>query len=227
MSVDPNACADAYRALRERVTVLVRDADPDALDAVAPATPDWRVRDVLAHMTGVNADILTGTLDGVASDAWTATQVDARRAWSVDQILDEWAERGAAVEGIAPNLGPAVGQWLYDATTHEHDIRNALGAPGARDTDAVTLSFIWATDMLDRTLAGAATDGLTLHTDGEAKDIGAAPRTGVHTSKFEVVRAMTGRRSRAQIEAYAWDGAPRPEAMVLGIFTVRPDDFVE
>lgn len=227
MPVDPTACADAYRALRERVTVLVRDADPDALDAVAPATPEWRVRDVLAHMTGVNTDILTGTLDGVASDAWTAAQVDTRRAWSVDRILDEWTENGAAVEGIAPDLGPAVGQWLYDATTHEHDIRNALGAPGARDVDSVALSFAWATDMLDRTLAGAPSDGVTLHTEGEPKDVGGAPRTVVRTSRFEVVRAMTGRRSRAQIEAYEWDGTARPEALVLGIFTLRADDFVE
>ena len=70
--VDATACADAYRALRERVSELVRAADPTALDAVAPATPEWRVRDVFAHMVGVNSDIVSGTLAGVGTDPWTA-----------------------------------------------------------------------------------------------------------------------------------------------------------
>ena len=34
--------ADAYRALRERVTELVQNADAGALAAVSPATPAWR-----------------------------------------------------------------------------------------------------------------------------------------------------------------------------------------
>ena len=218
--VDPVACADAYRALRERVSVIVRQADPAALDALAPATPEWRVRDVLAHMVGVNTDILTGTLDGVASDAWTAAQVATRHDWPIEQMLEEWAESAGAVEANAPLLGPAVGQWLYDACTHEHDVRQALGAPGARDSGAVAIGFEWGTDRL------AA--GLTLHTEAGVKDVGAGePRTGVHASRFEIVRAMTGRRSAAQIEAYGWDGPARPEHLVLGIFTLRADDFVE
>lgn len=222
--VDPAACADAYRALRERVTTLVRDTDPAALDAVAPATPEWRVRDVLAHVTGVNSDILAGRLDGIATDAWTAAQVDARRDWPIDDILLQWLEDGDAVADLAPHLGPAVGQWLYDACTHEHDIRHALGTPGARDSDAVALSFWWATDMLG---TGTA-PGLVLHADGEVKPVGSGePRTAVRTSRFEVVRALTGRRSRAQVEAYEWDGEPRPEALVFGIFSLRADDLVE
>ena len=38
-----------------------------AARAIAPATPEWRVHDVLAHLVGVPADILAGRLDGVAS----------------------------------------------------------------------------------------------------------------------------------------------------------------
>jgi hypothetical protein len=218
--VDPVACADAYRALRERVSVLVRRADPAALDAVAPATPEWRVRDVLAHMAGVNTDILSGTLDGVASHAWTSAQVATRRDWSIEQMLAEWSESAAAVEANAPLLGPAVGQWLLDACTHEHDVRQALGAPGARDSGAVEIGFEWGADRL--------TADLCLHTEAGTKDVGSGEhRTGVHTSRFELLRAMTGRRSAAQITAYEWDGPARPEALVLGIFTLRADDFVE
>jgi len=226
--VDPVACADAYRALRERVCVIVRQADPAALDALAPATPEWRVRDVLAHMVGVNTDILTGTLDGVASDAWTAAQVATRHDWPIEQMLEEWVQSASAVEANAPILGPAVGQWVYDACTHEHDVRQALGAPGARGSDAVVIGFEWATDRLGDLLDGPGAPGFVLHTEAGTKNIGTTePRTGVHTSRFEIVRAMTGRRSAAQIEAYGWDGPARPEHLVLGIFTLRADDFVE
>ena len=87
--VDATACADAYRALRERVSELVRAADPTALDAVAPATPEWRVRDVFAHMVGVNSDIVSGTLAGVGTDPWTAVQVDTRRDVPIEVMLEE------------------------------------------------------------------------------------------------------------------------------------------
>lgn len=226
--VDPEECAAAYRALRERVAALVRAADPAALDHLAPATPEWRVRDVLAHVVGVNTDILTGTLDGVATDEWTAAQVAARNDRSIDDLLGEWEESGSAVETNATLLGPAVGQWVYDACTHEHDIRHALGTPGARDSDAVAIAFAWGTDRLGEVLDHRMQAGLTLHADGATKDVGAhTPRTGVRTSRFEVVRAMSGRRSRAQVEAYGWDGPPRPEHLVLGIFTLRAADLVE
>ena len=50
--------ATAYREVRERTSALVRDtAPPEAMEQVAPATPEWRVRDVLAHLVGVTADV--------------------------------------------------------------------------------------------------------------------------------------------------------------------------
>ncbi len=108
--VDATACADAYRALRERVSGLMRDADPAALDAIAPATPEWRVRDVLAHMVGVNTDIVTGTLDGVGTDPWTAVQVDTRRDVPIDEMLEEWETNraGRGHRGVARSRGRPV-----------------------------------------------------------------------------------------------------------------------
>jgi uncharacterized protein (TIGR03083 family) len=227
--VDGGACADAYRDLRGRVRAVVSDADPAALEAAAPATPEWRVRDVLAHMVGVNADILAGNLAGVGTDEWTAVQVEARRDRSVDAMLDEWDEISPTVEELAPQFGPAVGQWLFDACTHEHDIRQALGASGARDSDAVALSFAWAADRFDDVLRAKDAPGLVFRTDGDVREVGAGePRSTVHATRFELLRAMTGRRSRTQVERYEWDGTPRPDAFAaLGIFTLRTDDFVE
>ena len=119
-----------------------------ALDQIAPATPEWRVHDVLAHLVGVTDDVVNGRLDGIASDPWTAAQVDARRDRSVAELLAEWDERRAAVrDGARRRAARVGGQALFDAATHEHDLRHALGAPGARDCDAVAIAFEFCTDV--------------------------------------------------------------------------------
>jgi len=228
VSTGPSECAAAYRDIRVRVNELVRGADPAALDALAPATPEWRVRDILAHMSGVNTDIVNGNLNGVASDNWTDAQVVTRREWPIDEILTEWETNGSVVEANAAMLGSAAGQWVYDACTHEHDIRHALGVPGARDSDAVAIAFEWGTEMLGRGLDGQGAPGLLLETGRGSKTVGTGePRATVRLEEFELVRAMTGRRSVAQMEAYDWDGAPEAPHLVLAIFTPRAVDFVE
>jgi uncharacterized protein (TIGR03083 family) len=229
VNIESDACAAAYRELRARVSELVRSADPGALDAIAPATPEWRVRDVLAHVSGVNTDIVNGNLNGVASDAWTDAQVATRRDWPVEQILEEWEANGSAVEADAAMLGSAAGQWVYDACTHEHDIRNALGAPGARDSDAVAIAFEWGTDRLGDILDGEAAIGIVLDTEAGSRTVGTVePRATVRVSRFEAIRAMTGRRSVAQMEAYGWADEPLPVCLPLRpMFTPRAADFVE
>ena len=73
--------ADQYHELRTQVLDLVRSQDLADLEIVAPAAPEWRVRDLLAHLSGVCTDIVNGNLDGVTTDAWTAAQVAPRRDW--------------------------------------------------------------------------------------------------------------------------------------------------
>jgi uncharacterized protein (TIGR03083 family) len=228
VTIEPADCAAAYREIRARVTEVVRAADPSALEAIAPATPEWRVRDILAHMSGVNTDIVNGNLGGVASDAWTDAQVTTRREWAVEELLDEWETNGNVVEANAAMLGSAAGQWVYDACTHEHDIRHALGAPGARDSEAVAIGFVWGAKVLGDGLDRQGAPGLVLETDGGGTVVGnGEPRATVRVDRFELIRAMTGRRSVAQMEGYGWDGPPQAAHLVLAIFTPRAADFVE
>jgi hypothetical protein len=219
--------AGAYRDLRGRVTDLVRDHAGD-VDTIAPATPDWRVRDVVSHLAGICDDILTGNLDGVGTDAWTDGQVARRRDWPVDRILSEWDEHGAAVEQIMGTFPEViVGQMLYDASTHEHDIRGALDAPGARDSDAITIAYDWGTDRFGEMLGDRAT--FTFVTESGEKKVGSGDAAStVHTSRFELVRAFTGRRSLAQMGAYHWEGRADPGGLVLSdLFQVRADNLLE
>src|SRR3954454_19707892 len=81
-----------YEETRQRLIGLVRDEasrDLDSASAPVPACAGWRVRDVIAHLSGLATDIAAGNIDGAATDAWTAAQVDARRGMSVDEVLDE------------------------------------------------------------------------------------------------------------------------------------------
>ena len=223
--------AAMYRDLRGRVAGVVRDTDPALLDAMAPAAPDWRVRDLVAHLGGVCADVVNGNLDGVTTDPWTAAQVDTRRAWTIEQVLDEWDEHGGGVEAIIRTV-PDLPEWqtfIADAVTHEHDIRGAVAQLGARDSDALIAVATAAVDGLDARLASGQLGTLTIALDDEAPTtVGAGPlATSLRISRFEFVRSLTGRRSVSQIEAYDWTGEPQPEWLVFGIFTPRATPLVE
>src|SRR5262249_11495311 len=125
-------------------------------------------------------------------------------------------------------LGSAAGQWLYDACTHEHDIRNALGWPGARESEAVAIAFAWGTNVLGDGLDRQGAPGLVIETgDGGAIVGSSEPPATATGDRFEAIRAMTGRRSVAQMEAYGWDGPPHVEHLVLAIFEPRAADLVE
>jgi uncharacterized protein (TIGR03083 family) len=220
--------AQTYGALRSRVSDLVREADDEQLERHAPAAPEWRVRDLVAHLSGITADVNAGNLDGVATDAWTARQVDARRDWSIEQLLEEWDTEAAKVEAVMASLPEvAVGQMTTDAATHEQDIRGGLERPGARDCDAVVIACDWGVQMLAG-VADPADATLRIETEAGTTTVGAGThQVGVRVDRFELFRTLTGRRSLDQILSFGWQGEPAPELLVLPIFTPRPTSLVE
>jgi uncharacterized protein (TIGR03083 family) len=222
--------AGAYREVRARVVALVEHATDAELAAVAPATPEWRARDVLAHLVGVTSDILTGTIDGITTDAWTDAQVAPRRDRPVAELVAEWEDNSRQVEPMIPSFGVTAGQFVFDAVTHEHDIRGALGRPGARDSSAIAIAFAWSGDVIRDMRDGAGVGALRIEADGDTLVCGNAEATAsCRTSRFEVVRAVTGRRSADQIRDWAWDGdgEPRLDLFVMPIFTPRAEALVE
>jgi hypothetical protein len=218
--------AEAYRALRVRVRDVVEATDDDAMRRVVPATPDWRALDVLAHLVGVSDDVVNGRLDGIASDAWTQAQVDTRADRSAAELLAEWDAVGPQFEALlAAAPAEIAGQALFDAATHEHDLRNALGAPGARDSDAVDTGWEWIVDA--RTRAGA--HAMCFVVDGAEQPSGVGDVVArIEASRFELFRAVSGRRTPDEIAAYGWDRDPEP-ALLLGadFFTIRTSSLGE
>ena len=210
--------ADIYRGVRLRITELLSGLPDEQLDRFAPATPEWRVRDVVAHLAGATADIVALNLEGVATDEWTQAQVDARRTTPLVEVLDEWSRCSEIVEPMISSIEPLMQTMLLaDAVTHEHDIRGALGLPGARDTDAIAFTF----QGLSGAIGAQRGDHGALriaHEHGDTVVGSGEPTAQLHTTRFEVVRAGVGRRSLDQIAAWDWEGDAQPETMVLARF---------
>jgi uncharacterized protein (TIGR03083 family) len=174
----------AYIDLRSRVIDLLRELAPSDGARTVPLCPAWTVADLVAHMVGVNEDILEGRMDGVTTEAWTKSQVDRHRGETLAVLADGWQLLAASFDQVLPHIpAPVNSQLVMDAVTHEHDLRNALGRVDARDTAAVNVALGWLLDMVDKKVPGLASDLL-------ASDV----------SRFDLLRSLSGRRSHDQME---------------------------
>jgi hypothetical protein len=176
----------------------------------------------------VAVDVAAGRIEGAGSDPWTAAQVQARQGRDLDALLAEWDAAWPALQEALLAMDPVqAGQVVFDVTTHEHDLRGALGRPGERDSDGVLVGWEWATTVLGQLRDGYGEGGLVLTTeDGERTTCGAAsPTSGVTAERFELWRAMTGRRSADQVAGWEWTGEPAVERLCL--LPARPDPLVE
>jgi len=98
-------------------------------------------------------------------------------------ILDAWEAMGTTIDPILPHFPvPMNSQFVFDACTHEHDIRAAIGKVGARDSQAV------------RVAAGFIRNSLSLLPQPEAQELLRAT-----ISDFDFLRSLSGRRSVEQI----------------------------
>ena len=175
----------AYIELRARVVALLRSLPESAGDRVVPHCPAWTVRELASHLFGVPDDIINGRMEGVASDVWTQAQVERHRGKTLRELADSLDGLADQFDVMLPHF-PAMArsQMTMDAVTHEHDLRHAVGQPGAPDSVAVTAAVAW----LRRWVHGKnVPHGETLFTAG--------------LSEFDLLRCLTGRRSIAQSAA--------------------------
>lgn len=217
---DAVQAARHYEDTKNCIVDLVSASDNTWSTPVA-ACPGWSVRDVVAHMTAVAEDWVSGRLAGAPTDEETAAQVARFSALDTTGILTAWDDaaselaRRADSDALKPPLG--------DIVVHEHDIRAALGRPGARDSDA-------ARSVSDQLLAMLRTP-VPLVVAVEDAEYRSGPKSGseirLDTTRFEALRWRTGRRSRAQLAAMAWSGDPTPVLDSLYLFGPTDTDFVE
>ena len=201
-ATDPRRVAQIYQDTKERVTSLVTGLDDAALRTAVPACPGWSVRDVVAHLAATADDVGQGRLTGAPTDEETAAQIARFHGQQMSDIVAAWTDAAAHLDHLAESRGfePPVG----DVTSHEHDVRAALGRPGARDSAAVHYSS-------NRLLTNFRPP-VPLRVTVEDAEYRSGPDDGaeihLRTTRFEALRWRTGRRSRAQLAAMDWSEDP-------------------
>jgi uncharacterized protein (TIGR03083 family) len=218
---DPRRVAGLYQDTRQRIAALLDDHGDAAWGAPVPACPGWSVGDVVAHLIAVAEDWAAGTLAGAPTDEQTAEHVRRFAGHDRAELLDRWAAAGAELcrraetDGLIAPVG--------DVTSHEHDIRGALGRPGDRGSEAVRYS---SSQVLTR-----LNTSVPLRVSVEDADYrcgpDAEPQLCLTSTRFEALRWRTGRRSHAQILAMDWSADPTPVLGELCLFGPTTADLIE
>ncbi len=128
------AAIDALRAEQQRALTLFASLTPDEWQAASGCT-DWRVQDVAQHMAATFHQIADpSTIEGGSSEHAeenAEVPVQARREWTVDEVLAEyreWSDKGVdALAGLQePPLADTVIP-LSDLGSHPmHILANAI-----------------------------------------------------------------------------------------------------
>jgi hypothetical protein len=162
-------------------------------------------------MYGVCDDLLNGRLEGIGSEAWTQAQVDRHSGKPLDAFLDEWAASGEACDAMLLHIPkPGNYQLVMDMATHEHDIRLAVGSPGAQDDPSLAIGSAYM-----------------LHNIAKMDADLAEQIQGCGLTDFDRLRSMTGRRSMAQLEASGIDAEALARVLAASPMTIVENDLVE
>lgn len=225
----------AYADSRRRLTTLVA-AMPDDGSGQDPKVvqvaccPGWTVHDVVGHLVAVADDAVAGRLAGPPSDDQTAAQVARYSGVPTAAVLDEWAGRAPELEKLLSEV--PVWPALMDVLSHEHDVRAAIGEPGARDIPEIG---VCARRLVKGLSPGAEMavdmDGEVFRFEGEGeagRGDGPDGKTLVlRTTAWEAFRFRLGRRSRRQLAAMDWTGDPEPVLDRITVFGPSPHDILE
>ena len=116
-----------YRENVAAVSALAATLTEDQLATTVPATPDWNVHEVIAHLAGTASDGVTGRMDGAPGDEWTSRHVGERAGLPVADLVAELRSRQDDVaESAADNPAPAL---IWNIAVHHADLHEALGLP--------------------------------------------------------------------------------------------------
>ena len=117
---------------------------------------------------------------------------------------------------------------LTDAAVHQQDIFGALGIERARDGVPIRKGVSGYVVAMGWRLAAAGLPSLRIEAEDKTYTTGdGEPGARVKASRFELFRAMSGRRSPEQIAAYAWDGEAEPYIPYFYPYGIRQEPLVE
>jgi uncharacterized protein (TIGR03083 family) len=229
---------------------LIHEVGAEAWDTPVPASPQWTVRDVVAHLTGLASTGADGTFPSdlnlleqfrdddvvAARNTFADGQVERRLMTSPVDVVAEWDAiepilldriRGD-VTGVDPLPSGFDAVLVADICVHGDDVASALGRTPDRTSPASGIAFATYAFGVDYRLRVLGLPALTFRYGGKERTVGdGPPHATVSADRWELLRVVAGRRSRSQIEALAWTGDPDPYLGLLPAYGERPDDLVE
>lgn len=214
--------AECYRTLRTRMIEFGAGLTDEQLATTVPALPAWSVQDTYAHLAGVAAEVLDGTLTGRATDDDTARQVADRADRELAELCDEWAGLSPAMEErLAGEKGYRYNLMVFDAWNHEQDVLGALGLPQRRECPTTPLVAAMITDMFARAWnKGGLSPAVRVVTPNTDSVVGVGePVATLRTNDFDLVRMLSGRRTLSEMAAMDWTGDPGEVLGRLHLFT--------
>jgi hypothetical protein len=166
-------------------------------------------------------------------NAWTDRMVTERRTRPLREVLDEWealtpkawAVLAAGADG--PGLGSiAEGIVTTDAAVHEQDLYGALGVARERDCAALRVGTASYVGLLGLRLNGLAPVQFVTPEKTYLAG-GGEPGVSARVQRFELFRALSGRRSPDQIRSWDWTGDPDPYLELFYLYGPRSEPIVE
>lgn len=202
-------CGAIYDTERHALVALIGSLPAHRVAARVEATPEWDLHDVVAHLVGIPTDLNAGYYGDGGNDEWTTQQVATRRDRTLEELAAEWdAEAPAFTAGLAL-FGYELGShFVGDLLQHIADVHHAVGLPRRPDDDPVlVVALDFYLDAFHETLVAEALGSIDIVASGEPWHLGVGPTIATLTGgRFELFRALGGRRTLSQIRAMTWTG---------------------
>ncbi|NDH46408.1 MAG: maleylpyruvate isomerase family mycothiol-dependent enzyme [Acidimicrobiia bacterium] len=179
-----------YRNARLRMQALASELSDADAERVVGACPEWTVKDLFSHVTGIATDLGSGKRPSGDTQAWVDAQVADRRSRSLESVVAEWNENAPAFESMIDAAPQALWTLTYDTVVHEHDLFTAVGRKELPAFRAII-------------------DGVE-HVVGEGE-----PVLTLTATAFETLRLLGSRRTLAEMRSADFSGDL--DAMLSGI----------
>lgn len=203
---------DLYERNRREFVGTALALSDARLQIRVPATPAWTVRDVLAHVVGIASDLNAQRFpasDDVGGAAWTDGQVARGSRRTIDDLVAEWDREAVLFEDGLRAFGYEFGShFVADLHAHYQDVRNALGLTAETDELTVAVALDHYLGFVNDLLVADGWGRLEVVVGSDVRHVGGEGRCRARVSAppFELLRAVSGRRSERQIRALDWHG---------------------
>lgn len=201
-----------YQAVRNELVAGLRSLDDATASTIVPACPEWTVKDVVAHLSGLNAELLAGVEGSIGTHEATSRQVSDRAALSMNEVLDEWLSMADAIDQrftVDTNMAEAL---LADMVVHVYDLHELLHQATVVADSAISAAAHRYVFKLQERLTSEFATTLTIElsdgTSWPSPAIEGGSSLTLQAAPFEFLRGVTGRLARNEVEAFNWSADP-------------------